>query len=300
MATKPNKLLVYVTATVSIVLWGMSYIWSNALIATGVPVEYFVFVRVILAGLLLLALNLLLRRSLRICRRDLWKFLLLAACEPLIYFLCETYGIKFTESPTYSALVVATTPIFSIVAGVLLFREKVGWVNIVGMAVCLGGLVMVTLCTESVGERFLLGVCLLLVTALAEVGHASFTKLLASDYRPEVIVMYQFLIGAVYLLPLFLTEGLRDFDAATYLTWDVWGPALGLAVFCSGIAFSLWAVTIKNLGVARACIFLAMIPVVTAVLGFLFGQESLGALQWAGIAVACGGLVLTQRVGKTS
>ena len=231
-------------------------------------------------------------------RKDLPKFLLLALFEPFIYFVAETYGIRFTESPTISALLIAASPIFSVAVGVVIFKEKFTFFNMLGILICLGGIVMVTLCHEKMGDAFLLGLLLLVVAVLAEVGHASFTKLLSDTYNPLVIVMYQFMIGSVFLFPLFLGSGLKSFDVTLYMSWEVWKPILCLSVLCSSIAFGLWAYTIKFLGVAKSSIFLSTIPVFTALAGWVLGQELLTPLQWTGIFISCIGVVMSQYVFK--
>ena len=295
-----NKILVYILSVLAIVLWGMSYIWSDRLLKLGIPVEFFVFVRIFIAGLVLLVFNVLSGKNIRLHRKDFGLFVLLAMFEPLIYFVTETYGIKLTESPTYSSLVIASTPVFSVVAGVAFFKERVNLFNIFGVLICLGGLVMVTLCASSIGEYFIWGVILLIIAVFSEVGHASCTKSLTSKYLPQVIVMYQFLIGSVMLLPLFLTKGIQTFDAHLYLSWEVLEPIIALAVFCSSVAFSLWAGAIKHLGVAKSSIFLAMIPIVTAFAGYISGQENLSTLQWLGIAVSVIGLIFSQTASYKS
>ena len=286
-----SKWAIYAATLVAIILWGMSYLWSNMLIHQGIPVEYFVFVRIVVAALFLLVFNLLCGYSFRLRKKDLKFFILLALCEPLIYFICETYGIKLTASPTYSALIIAMTPVVAFAAGVLFFKEKMNALNVVGLLVCLSGLFLVTWCTSTVGEHFILGVVLLLIAVLVLYIRC---RIHSAGYRPSVIVMYQFLIGSVFLLPLFLTRGLASFDPALYFSWDVIRPMLCLGLLCSSVAFSLWAFTVKNLGVAKSSIFQAMIPVVTALSGYLLGHEILTGMQWAGIGVACLGVILTQ------
>ncbi|MGN1232043.1 MAG: DMT family transporter [Candidatus Cryptobacteroides sp.] len=278
----------------AILFWGMSYIWSGSLLSKGIPVEYVVFVRISIAAVFLLILNLLAGKSIRIQKRDIPKFLLVSLFEPLIYFVTETYGIQLTESPTYSSLIIASGPVLSVFVGVLAFKEKVNIVNIFGILVCLGGIVMVTMVSNTVGEAFWLGALLLVIAVLSEVGNASVTKILTTRYDPAVIVMYQFLIGSVYLLPMFLNQGLKDFDAAVYLSWDAWYPVLCLAILCSGVAFSLWANTIKHLGVAKSSIFMSTIPVVTALAGWILGSEVLSLKQWIGIFLATLGVGLSQ------
>ena len=293
-----GKLSIYVISIFSIVLWGMSYIWSDQLIRLEIPVFYIIFIRSFVAGLILLLLNLLLGNDLRVARRDLPKFFLLALCEPFVYFVCETYGIKLTESPTCSALIIATAPVFSVVAGILLFKEKFNWVNMIGIVVCLFGLLMVTQKATTTGAHFGAGVFMLFIAVFSEVGYAAVTKTLSRSYKPTVIVQYQFLMGSVLLLPLFCTVGLKEYDAAIYMSLAVWRPILCLAILCSGLAFTLWASTIKHLGVARASIFLAIIPVVTALIGATLGTEFLTPSQWTGIGIAFAGLLLTQYVLK--
>ena len=297
---QPSKILIYIASTFAITLWGMSYIWTDQLIAQNIPIFYFVFVRILMAGVVLFLFNTAYARIKRIQGQDLPKFLLLAFFEPFIYFICETYGLKLTGSPTLSAMVIATIPIFSIGAGIIFFREKINLVNIGGILLTLVGIVMVAMAHGTLGENFIWGVVLLLLAVISEVGHASITKSLSGNYSSQIIVMYQFLIGAVYLFPLFLWKGLDNFDMEIYFDGDVWYPIICLAILCSSLAFSLWVSTIKNLGVAKSSIFSALIPVAAAIIAWLLGHEMLNQRQWIGIAISTVGVVLSQYTIKKS
>lgn len=295
---KNSKILIYTVSLFAIILWGISYIWTNQLIALDIPVTYFVFVRILLAGFVLFLLNAASGRIAKIKRKDLPKFLLLAFFEPFIYFICESYGVKETGSPTLSAMIIATIPIFSIGAGMLFFKERVNAVNVAGILLCLGGIVLVVMSKGALGRHFIFGVVLLLIAVLSEVGHASVTKSLSGNYTSQVIVMYQFLIGSVYLLPLFIFKGLDGFSAR-YLSAEVWYPLICLAVLCSSLAFSLWVSTIKSLGVAKSSIFSALIPVVAAIVAWILGHESLNIRQFIGITISAVGVVLSQYTKKS-
>lgn len=294
----PSKVLTYIASIFAITLWGMSYIWTDKIIALGIPIFYFVFVRILLAGLTLFLFNTAYGRIKRIQRKDIPKFLLLAFCEPFIYFLCETYGLKVTGSPTISAMVIATIPIFSIGAGMIFFKEKVNFINILGIVFSLVGIVMVAMAKGEIGEHFVWGIVLLLIAVIAEVGHASLTKSLAGNYSSQIIVMYQFLIGSIYLLPLFLWKGLDGFNTEIYFSAEVWYPLICLAILCSSLAFSLWVSTIKNLGVAKSSIFSALIPVAAAIIAWAIGHEILNSRQWVGIIISTAGVILSQYTSK--
>lgn len=292
----PSKLLIYIASSFAILLWGMSYIWTDKLLELGIPVFYFVFVRILLAGGVLFLLNVAYGRIKRIQKQDLGKFLLLAFFEPFIYFVCETYGVQMT-SPTISAMIIATIPIFSIAAGRIFFKERITALNVVGVTLSLMGIIMVIMKGEIAGNDLLWGIILLLIAVIAEVGHASITKSLSGNYSSQIIVMYQFLIGSVYLLPLFLWKGLDGFNAEIYFSSDVWYPLICLAILCSSLAFTLWVSTIKNLGVAKSSIFSALIPVVTALIAWMLGTE-MTSLQWIGIGIATLGVILSQYTTK--
>ena len=120
-----NKAVIYILSALAIILWGMSYIWSDELIAADIPIFYFVPLRICIAGLVLVFFNIITGQFRWMAKKDLWKFALLSLFEPLVYFLCETYGIKETGSPTISAMIIASVPIFSVGAAVLIFKEKV-------------------------------------------------------------------------------------------------------------------------------------------------------------------------------
>ena len=291
---KQHKTVIYIASVFAILLWGMSYLWTDQLISRNVPIFYFVFVRIFLAGVMLFLFNTASSRIKGIQRKDLPKFLALSFCEPFIYFICETFGLKETGSPTLSAIIIATIPIFSIFAGMLFFKEKISRLNVVGILMSLVGIVMVAKGNGTLGENFIWGIILLLVAVISEVGHASLTKSLSGTYSSQIIVMYQFLIGSVYLLPLFLWKGLDDFDPARYFSVDVWHPILCLSVLCSSLAFTLWVGTIKTLGVAKSSIFSALIPVVSALIAWLLGREMLSTNQWIGIGVSALGVIMSQ------
>jgi len=295
----PSKVLTYIASIFAITLWGMSYIWTDKLIALNIPIFYFVFVRILMAGLVLFLFNTAYGRIKRIQRQDLPKFLLLAFFEPFIYFICETFGLKLTGSPTLSAMVIAIIPIFSIGAGIIFFKEKVNFINIIGILFSLVGIVMVAMAKGSLGEHFIWGIVLLLIAVISEVGHASITKSLAGNYSSQIIVMYQFLIGAIYLFPLFIWKGIDGFNMEVYFSAEVWYPLICLAILCSSLAFSLWVSTIKNLGVAKSSIFSALIPVAAAIIAWVLGHEYLNSRQWIGIVISTAGVILSQYTKKT-
>lgn len=44
----------YLAATIAIILWGFSFVWTNSLLINEVPVFTYLFIRLAIAGILLL------------------------------------------------------------------------------------------------------------------------------------------------------------------------------------------------------------------------------------------------------
>ena len=83
---KNNPFVAYGVTLGAIILWGLSYIWMNQLIGLNIPVEYFVFVRVVIGIVFLLCFNLVCGYSLKLHKKDLGTFVLLALCAPILHW----------------------------------------------------------------------------------------------------------------------------------------------------------------------------------------------------------------------
>ena len=83
-----------------------------------------------------------------------------------------------------------------------------------------------------------------------------------------------------------------------YVSWEAIEPILCLAVLCSSLAFSLWAMTIKRLGVGKSSVFLAMMCVATALIAEMMGREHLTTLQWLGVIIGVIGIILSQQAPR--
>jgi len=105
----------------AVLLWGLSFVVTKVALAQ-LPVFVLLMVRFAMAGGLFLLL--LLRRGLpRLSFREHMVFVLLAVLNPGLYFLGESYGIKYT-SASKASLIIATIPVVVLGLSFLLLRER--------------------------------------------------------------------------------------------------------------------------------------------------------------------------------
>ena len=124
-------------------LWGMSFVWTAIVLDYYQPVTI-IFLRLIISTLFLFSWVKLFQKREKIQKEDYKLFFISALFNPFFYFLGENYGVKFT-SPTISAVVIATIPLFAAIVAYFRFKEKLSWLNIVGFIISFVGILIMLL-----------------------------------------------------------------------------------------------------------------------------------------------------------
>ena len=291
---KGLSLVWYLGILVTVFLWGMSFLWSDSVLDRGTPVFTFIFTRMIIAATALLLFSVLTGKFQRIRKGDLKWFAAMTAFEPFLYFLGETFGLKITGSPTLCSVIIATIPVFSLIVGWIVFREKLSPLNRAGIFVAVAGVILFILIGGNLHTDYLYGILILFLAVIGSTGYTAICKKLANKgYNAFSIVTWQFILAIGYFLIPFLI-----FDAATwtpaYLAWPVLKPIIMLAVLCSGVAFVIYAACVDRIGMTRTTVFLPLVAIVSAVAALILGQDTLHPLQMAGILIAMAGVVMAQ------
>ena len=284
----------YVGILVTVFVWGMSFLWSDAVLDQDVPVFTFIFTRMVLAAAALSLFSLATGRMQRIRKGDLKWFAAMTAFEPFLYFLGETFGLKITGSPTLCSVIIATIPVFMLIVGQIFFKEKLSRLNRVGIFLAVAGVVLFILIGGSLHTNYLYGIAVLFLAVAGSTGYTAICKkLVDKGYNAFTIVTWQFILAAGYFLVPFLIWDASSWTPA-FLAWPVLRPILALAVLCSGVAFVIYAACVDHIGMTRTTVFLPLVAIVSAVASFLMGQDTLLPLQMAGIVVAMAGVVMAQ------
>ena len=257
------------------------------------PVFALIFFRMAVAALILFAITLILKKLQIPRKQDVGWFLLLALTEPFLYFIGETFGIKWSGSPTLCSVVIATIPIFSMIFAIMIYSERISKSNMTGIFLTLPGICLVVL-DHGFGEvEHVAGLSMLFLAVFSAVGYSLVVKKLSHSYNSITINTWQHAIGTIYFLPLFFFMDYQTVKALSF-SWELIRPVLYLALFCSCFCYFALINTFKELGISKTSTFTSLIPVVTAVGVFLLGHEALPMRKITGIMIVIGGLILSQ------
>ncbi|MBR1785010.1 MAG: DMT family transporter [Bacteroidales bacterium] len=288
-----KRSVTYLVLVASTVFWGVSFIFTKELFLSEphMMVTTLIFLRLAVASAVMVPALALTRRLSLPRREDIKWFLLLALCEPFIYHLCETTGVKMV-SGSLASVVIATIPLFVPFGMWAAYRTRIGLPLLVGVVMSLAGVSVMLLGGDGFegnprGLLFLAGAVIIAIV---------YTLLLVKvvdHYNPIVITTWQNLIGLVYFLPLVLV---LDAGSLPLLSWSpkMLALLLALGICCSTLAYAGYNHGVRVLGASRACIFNNAIPIFSLVAALLLGQETFGWHKLAGIAVTVAGVVIAQ------
>jgi drug/metabolite transporter (DMT)-like permease len=285
---------VYISVVLAMIFWGFTFVLYKFANESFRPVSI-AFLRLFVSIFFLFGFALLFRRLGRIRKKDQKWFLLMALFEPFFYFLGEASGMTLV-TPTVGAVIISTIPLIVPFGAYYLFSEKLTLLNLAGLVISFTGVVMVVLTRSGEISADPKGILLMFVAVISAVGYTMVVRKLVSDYNPITITAYQSLYGLVMFLPLFGFVEIPRQDWAS-ITQSSLLAVLYLGVFGSGICFILFTVGIRELGAARANIFANIVPVVTAIISYLFLKESMPLIKIMGILVTILGLLMSQASG---
>jgi drug/metabolite transporter (DMT)-like permease len=288
---KNKDLLAYLSALGAVLFWSFSFVWFKIAYLAYKPISV-VIIRLVISVILILILAWSLRKLQKIAKKD-WKlFLLMAFFEPFLYFLGESYGLKYVSS-TVAAVIVATIPLLSPIAAWYYFREKVSWLNVLGFAFSFAGVGLVVLNNSFQFDASPLGVGLEFIAVFAAIAYSIVLRNVVFRYNTLTIIAYQNLIGIIFFLPVWLVVDLNDFIATPFHP-QAFRAIVLLAVFASTLAFIFFTQSIRQLGVNRSNTFVNLIPVFVAILSFFVLNETMDIQKIIGILVVIAGLFLAQ------
>lgn len=293
--SKNKKIYVYTVIVLSMIFWGMSFIWSTIVFRYLEPITT-VFFRLILSTTILFG-GLKLFGKLEKVKKEHYKlFFLTALFNPFLYFIGENFGLKYS-SATISAVIIATIPVFSPIAAYFFLKERLSMLNIAGLFLSFIGVVAILFNKDLSLNVAPVGLICLIFAVSAAIVYSMLLKRLAFHYSAFTVIAVQNLIGAFLFLPLFL---IFDLSKLPHIVMDYsWiSSLLMLSVFASSLAFVFFAIGTREIGVSKTSIFSNLIPVITATGSFFLLGELFSVQKIIGILIVIGGLFISQLNNK--
>jgi len=280
----------YLALCWAVIFWGVSFV-ATKIALESIPTFTLILARFGLAGCVFLIL-MLFRGFPRLTLKEHGKIILIALCEPGLYFTFETIGLQFTTAPMAS-LIIAAIPVVVLILSALLLGERTRPAGIIGIMISLGGIAILVIGDPQFSwtvSGHLLGDLLILGAVLSAAFYIISARSLGKNHSAMEFTGLQTIYGALLFVPAFLWE-LPTVQWAEMSIRSV--TALGfLTLFATIGAFLCYNHALTKLPATRAAIFINGIPVVTALSAWVLLGERLTLVQGAGGAMVLVGVFL--------
>ena len=127
--------------------------------------------------------------------KPLRNIILLALFQPILYFLCESYGIVYT-SAAFAGTIIAVIPVAGIVFDVLIMHSKVRLRQVICAVLSAVGVAITTIGAEGM-KSSVLGLLILLGAVAAGALFYVFSKKSGDDYNPLEQTYVMFALGSL-------------------------------------------------------------------------------------------------------
>lgn len=208
------------------------------------------------------------------------------------------FSLSFTTAIN-ATLINAAQPVLTVIPAWLLTREKINFVQGIGILLALGG--VTTMITRGDPQvlmtlDFNVGDILVVVAILGWAFFATILHRLPKELGLTTSLFLIYLMGTISLLPLYLIELIY------FRTFTPTGLSLGMVAFL-GIAVSvgavsMWTAGVRSIGPNKAAIFTNLIPVFAVVLAITFLGEQLFTFHLTGAAFVVVGMTLVIRMAR--
>lgn len=285
-------------ATVAYSIFGLSYLFSKMALGVTEPM----ILLAVRFSVTFVVLNLLVGckiMKLNLKGKKLLGPILLGILQPVLYFVFENYGLKYTTT-SFTGIVSSISPIFTAILGVVFLREKPTWKQWGCIVVSIIGVMMVSL-GSSGGENTLAG-CICLLTAYFLGGFYSIlVRKLSKDFSSFELTYIMFTVGFVFFaIMAFVTYGGDTIPmlAVAVGNWKFIIACLYLGVAASIGAYMLANYSLATLPVSRATIFNSFSTIVSVLSGVVLMGDPFTVVSGIAFLMIMGGVFGVNRFAK--
>jgi drug/metabolite transporter (DMT)-like permease len=276
------------SAAFAAVLFGASVVAARIAVR-DVPPLTLALIRFAQGSLVLFAYLAIFRRDLlRVDRRDLPYLALLGAIFFTVFPVTFNVGLRYIEA-SRAALLIATMPLWSLLIGRFVARERLSARQVIGVFTSIVGVGIVMLHRGAAESGALKGNLLLLTTALFGAIYNVLAKRMLARYAGLTVTFYAMVFGTLLLTPALLVEHVPRLAT---LSTETLVMVILLGVLGGAVSFSLWTAALRYLSPTQVAVYININPMAATLLAALMLHERLSVTFVLGFAAVAAGVMI--------
>lgn len=281
----------HITALITIVIWGTTFISTKILLADFTPIEI-LFFRFLL-GLLVLIIVYPKRLRLKDKKQEL-TFAAAGLCGICLYYLLENIALTYTMASNVG-VIISVAPFFTAVLSNVFLKteEKLKAQFFVGFIVAITGICLISFSGSEL-ELNPVGDILAIVAAFVWAVYSLLTRKISSyGYNTIQTTRRIFTYGILFMLP-FLFVFDFGLDVQKFVNPEYALNLIYLGLGASALCFVTWNYAVKVLGAVKTSVYIYIVPVITVVTSVIVLKEEITKMAAIGIGLTLIGLFLSE------
>lgn len=283
--------LSYIYILMAAILWGAMGIFVKKMTAFGFTSMQIVFLRALVAAIVLVVYLALTNRGLlRVKLRHCWIFAGTGIVSFTFFSYCY-FTAMHLSSLSVAAVLLYTAPAFVMLLSAALFREKLNLCKIFAVLLTIAGCALVTGAVSGSAQVSGLGILFGLGAGIGYALYSIFGRYGVERYHSLTVTTYTFVFAAAAA---FLLCGPADLvGKVTSPEVFCWIVAAGL--FTSVFPYLLYTAGLSKVESGRASVMATIEPVVASLVGVFLFDEQLDLFKVLGIVLVFGAVTLINR-----
>ena len=274
------------------IFWGGTFIAGRVVTKHMGPFSA-AFLRFFIASVFLVAFTWKTERKIPLLTQRQMLFLTLLGLSGIFaynYFFFS--GLKSVHAGR-AAIIIANNPIFISLFSVIIFREKVTALKVIGILLSVSGAIWALSRgdLELITGQFGLGEFYIFMCVVSFVVYTMIGKAVMVNLSSFVSVTYSSVIGTLLLVFPATQEGMWGQLAGFNMT--AWLNVFYLGFFGTVLGFIWYYEGIKNLGPMKASIFINFVPISAIILSYFILKEPITVSLFGGAILVIMGVYLT-------
>ena len=281
-------------------IFGFSFLFSKQALTVATPFVLLA-VRFFVAFFILNILLLTGKFKINLKGKNIKSLLLLGLLQPIIYFICENYGVKFLAT-SFVGIIISLVPVASLIFGTIFLKEKATPTQVIFIFLSVAGVFLTTLGQGS-GSFSWIGFILLLGAVCSTSMFNVLSRKLSSEFSAFERTYIMFVLGCVTFVGIALVESMGNFQETIVIPLmnaNFWVSIFYLSALSSVGAFIMLNYAMTYLEVARTSIFANVTTIISILAGVIFLQESFGIFQLVGSVIILASVYGVNKLAKSA
>jgi drug/metabolite transporter (DMT)-like permease len=270
-----NRRRAMLEALFAVVVWGASFVATKVALRYTSP-DVVVWLRFAM-GVIILGIAVFAGGKFALPIKRDWPYLALLGFLGITFHQWLQSTGLVTSQATTTGWIVASIPVFMALLGWLVLKERLLWLQVVGILFSAFGVLLVVtrgdLGLLASGKFGTVGDFLILISAPNWAVFSILSRRGLQKYPATLMMFYVMALGWLFSSVLLFAQG--GLGQIGSIPWEGWAGIAFLGIFCSGLAYIFWYDALQALPVAQTGAFLYIEPVVTVIVAALILGERL-------------------------